>query len=988
MQIDHRERNAVMRTFIKFAFVWLVLITGLSHANEPQPQWVRCGGELNSAGDGCFRKTFSVDQPVTSATLRACGDGTFLDVAIGGTRVAELEPYDPVLRVDVTELCVEGRLAIAVRLGTSPPIRCAGFVQLDLKFADGSRHSIVTDDSWRCRPAELAGWTSNAFDDSSWQRPILLGAVDDRLLTPPERTIDVDVAENYDQWKQAIGASEGTDPASFQLTDGFEIELLRSARKDEDSWISMALDAKGRLIIGKEKVGLLRLTLNATGAVEQVETVDDTLKECRGLLFIGDDLYVNANESKGIYRLPASGSDQFGEPELIYASSGGSGHGRNDLTLGPDGKIYSIQGDSVDLPTDARDFTSPFRDARRGTKTSEGHLLRIDPDTKGVEILVGGLRNPFGVAFNPRGDCFTYDADAEYDMGAPWYRPTRVNHLALGGDFGWRGVTKQWPPYFPDHPDNAVPGFNIGKGSPTAVKFGTRSNFPSRYREALFILDWTYGRVIAVHAIPRGASYLMMAETFLQGRPLNVTDLDIGPDGSMYLITGGRATQSALYRIRYVGSESPQAPLTKQQEYRQEIAEAAHVERRRLEAELADGTHGITAGLGSDDPWIRAAARNLLEPTKLSDWRELSLTESNDKIALSALLSLARSGDNKSRERIVERLGEIDWPEMSRSWRETAVFTLALCTEKWEPRQKRKAEWLSRLERSYPDPEFSVNRLLGELLVRLDSRTVVGTTIDLAASAKSQSEQMYYLFLLRNAQLGWTPRHRGIYFQLLAGTSDYVGGQGMNDFLGKIRSDAIESLADDERAPLADVIQASDPARRPAALVATATQRPIVEQWTVEKLTAAIAGASRRGEAARGKQLFAEASCVHCHRVGGFGRLIGPDLTNVSRRFSQRDLLTAMIEPSKVVPEKYQSMQVVTTDGRIFVGITALGGDYRSTKLRLATNVLDPYSITEIEKQEIEEVQPSTTSWMPDGLLNTLTAEEVADLLAYLNAGR
>lgn len=976
----------MVQLFHKIAFVWLVFAVGLVDAEEPRPQWVRCAGEPNVAGEGYLRQTFDVEQPVTSATLRACGDGTFVEIWIAGKRVAELEPFDPVLQADVTDLCVKGPVAIAMRLGASPPIKCAGFVQLDLKFADGAQRSMVSDERWRCSNAPAADWIENAFDDSAWQPPQLLGSVDDRLLTPPERSTDIDVAENYDQWKQASGASEGTDPASFQLTEGFEIELLRSAQKGEDSWVSLAVDAKGRLVIGKEKVGLLRLTLDEAGAVDRVETVNDSMKECRGLLFIGDDLYVNANESKGLYRLPARGDDQFGEPELIYESSGGVGHGRNDLTLGPDGKIYSIHGDSVNLPTNARDFTSPFRDARRGIKTSEGHLLRIDPATKSVEILAGGLRNPFGIAFNPRGDCFTYDADAEYDMGAPWYRPTRVDHLALGGDFGWRGVTQQWPPYFPDHPDNAVPGYNIGKGSPTAVKFGTQSNFPPRYRDALFILDWTYGRVIAVHAIPRGSSYLMMAETFLQGRPLNVTDLDFGLDGSMYLVTGGRATQSALYRIRYTGPKLPQPSLTKQQEYRQEIANAAHDERRRLEAELADDMRGIPAGLGSDDPWIRTAARNLLERAEVSAWREAALTEPNDKIALSALLSLARSGDKKSRSRIVERLCEVDWPAMSRSWRETAVHTLALCTEEWEPREKLQEELLSRLESVYPDREFSVNRLVSEVLVRLESTAVVSATLDLAKDATRQAEQMHYLFVIRNAPFGWTPDHRRTYFQLLAGTSDYLGGQGMNDFLTKIRSEAIESLGSDVRETLADVIQASDLHRGPAFPIAT--QRPIVEQWTLDTLNTAVAGVKRLGDSERGKQLFVEASCVHCHRVGGFGRLIGPDLTNVNRRFSQHDLLTSIVEPSKVIPEKYQSLQVVTTDGHIFVGITALGGDYRSTKLRLATNVLDPYAITEIEKQEIDEIRPSSTSWMPNGLLNTLTAEEVADLLAYLNASR
>ena len=294
-------------------------------------------------------------------------------------------------------------------------------------------------------------------------------------------------------------------------------------------------------------------------------------------------------------------------------------------------------------------------------------------------------------------------------------------------------------------------------------------------------------------------------------------------------------------------------------------------------------------------------------------------------MALSAMLSLARSGDNESRARVVERLVEMNWPAMSRSWRETAVYTLALCTEKWEPQEKLKGELLSRLESSYPDRDFSVNRILGEVLVRLASRSVVAATLELAQDATRQAEQMHYLFVIRNAQLGWTLDHRRTYFQLLASTSDYVGGQGMNDFLTKIRSDAIESLAPGVRESLADVIQASDLSGGPA--IPVATQRPIIQQWTLEKLTAAIAELSRRGDPARGRQLFVEASCVHCHRVGGLGRLIGPDLTNVARRFNQHDLLTSIVEPSKVIPEKYQSMQVVTTDGRIFVGITALGGD-------------------------------------------------------------
>ena len=119
----------------------------------------------------------------------------------------------------------------------------------------------------------------------------------------------------------------------------------------------------------------------------------------------------------------------FANPSCCMLRRAVLGHGRNDLALGPDGKIYMIHGDAVDLPENCIDYTSPFREARRGRRTREGHLLRINPDGGPVELLAAGLRNPFGIDFNVDGEVFTYDADAEYDMGAPWYRPTRVNHL-------------------------------------------------------------------------------------------------------------------------------------------------------------------------------------------------------------------------------------------------------------------------------------------------------------------------------------------------------------------------------------------------------------------------------------------------------------------------------------------------------------------------------------------------------------------------------
>src|SRR5579862_9329897 len=109
----------------------------------------------------------------------------------------------------------------------------------------------------------------------------------------------------YNNWKLALAGGTATDPTTITAPPGFKIELLRSALPDEDSWVSMAFDPQGRLTVACEKKGLLRLTIGA-GGVEKVERINDTLLECRGLLYTGGSLYANANNSKMLVRLRSS----------------------------------------------------------------------------------------------------------------------------------------------------------------------------------------------------------------------------------------------------------------------------------------------------------------------------------------------------------------------------------------------------------------------------------------------------------------------------------------------------------------------------------------------------------------------------------------------------------------------------------------------------------------------------------------------------------
>src|SRR5262249_39664074 len=155
-------------------------------------------------------------------------------------------------------------------------------------------------------------------------------------------------------------------------------------------------------------------------------------------------------------------------------------------------------------------------------------------------------------------------------IGEPWYRPTRVNHIISGAEFGFRNGSGKWPVYYVDSFGTVV---DIGPGSPTGITFGYGSAFPQRYRDALFISDWSFGKLRAFHLKSEGASSRAEVEEFLSGQPLALTDVVINPtDGAMYFAVGGRRTKSALYRVTYTGKDSggasppedPHAPVQRE----------------------------------------------------------------------------------------------------------------------------------------------------------------------------------------------------------------------------------------------------------------------------------------------------------------------------------------------------------------------------------------------------------------------------------------
>jgi hypothetical protein len=803
------------------------------------------------------------------------------------------------------------------------------------------------------------------------------------LLTLPVHAA-VPVEEDYNQWKRALGTNAATAAEHLTAPPGFRVELLRSAQAGEGSWVALAFDPRGRIVIAREDRGLLRLSLstnqNAVTPAWRVETINTNLLECRGLLFAHGALYANANNSKGLYRLrDTDGDDQFDEVQLLKATPGGVGHGRNQLALGPDGMIYSIHGDDVGLPAKGASPDSPFRHYAEdrllpcewdkhlfnaSAKMPFGHLIRTDKDGTKWELVAGGLRNPYGIDFNEAGDLFTFDADMEWDVGVPWYHPTRVLHLVPGGDYGWRRGTGVLPVWSPDTLPSAV---DIGLGSPTAVKFGTRSNFPEPWRGALFILDWAYGKIHAVHLQRAGASYTGRSELFLHGRPLNVTGVEFGPDGSMYFITGGRRTQSGLYRVRWTG-----APSIARHEGTPRPDHA-----RRSEGDL-------WRRLGDADHWVRHAARVELEAQPPDAWSLRALTEAQPTAAFTALLALSRVGEPSFQTRIVERLVKLSGATLIPEQQLLAVRAASVCFLRMGRPDADVARALAAIwEPHYPSGDARVNQALCELLVYLDSTNVLRKTLPLLASAATQEEKLHYLFTLRLVKAAWTLEERKIYLGWLArARREFIGAKSLPTALNYMQAEIVATLTDAERRAMSVELAALDHPVNTAP--PPATNRRFVRQWSMDNFSAGLATLGTGRDLARGKRLFTEAGCAQCHRVGVEGGLVGPDLTAVGSRFDARALLESVIEPSKVVAEQYRNVAITTKAGVILEG-RIVSED--AENVILATNPVDSDDRRRVAKAQIESQRVSDISSMPEGLLNTLEREEVLDLIAWLSAG-
>ncbi len=617
-------------------------------------------------------------------------------------------------------------------------------------------------------------------------------------------------------------------------------------------------------------------------------------------------------------------------------------------------------------------FSSSVGMARRGKDNYQaplrGSLLEVDIDTGKTEIVAAGLRTPDGIGLGPEDSLLVTDNQGE------WLPSNKLIHIQQDAFYQFRSI----PPWHPlDRPKADPPAVWLPQGeiasSPTQPITLPKNWGP--YAGHVLFGDATFGGLQRTFleesdGVVQGAVF-----PFSQGFQHLLHRFTLTPDGQLFAggIARGKDWEfiervSGLTRIRY--NQKPVfEPL------------AARIRSNGLEIEF---TQPLAAGQGwnPDSYFITQwgyQATQTYGGTKVRYRRSkvASATVSADRRRV-----FLEIPDMVAEEVVYVRLSEQLTSQGGQSlWAGDLWYTVNRIPHD-NPGQVRTPPKKA-LASDQPQFHFSPNNA-GRVSYQnfcaschsLDGSKRVGPSfLDLVGSKRTVRDPQTGKARQLVADLKYV-RHSiedpnallvdGYPRNLMPPVSGVLTEKQIGDLLGYL-----EKLSDPEFARL------------------EADRTPTVHHaWTMKDFASIgerVRGKTvNRSAVARGRMVFLKAQCLQCHSVSGYGAELGPDLAESVKKFQGQKLLRHIMQPALEIHPKYQTSQFLLDSGKVVVGNVIKEDD---DAIHVATNLLTPQNLTVIPRSEIEVQQPSKNSAMPEGLLNTLTHDEIIDLLHFLEAG-
>lgn len=955
-----------------------------------------------------FRREFDVAEAVPKKARLAVTCDNHCRVYVNGDRVLSDDSWESPGVVDIASSLKLGKNVVAVHgWNEGGPAGMA----LRVSWRQGDRPmEVVTDASWRCSDDDPDGWDAPGFDDSSWPLAKVYAALGDRSAVWSGTHGAGALGNQVDAFAPQVAIVDW-QVRTEDLQQEAPIRLLEVPR-ELGSWVSLTADPQGRLYSSSQGGGLFRITpAKELGQTSSIERVPVELGGAHGLLWFRDSLYAVVNgRQDGLYRLTDSdGDDMLDRVELLRALDGSGEHGPHSIKVAPDGehllvlcgnmtKLTELASSRVQINWQEDRLLPRIEDARGfwgGYSPPGGCLYQIDPDAKEWELLCCGFRNPFDFAVLPTGQIIVYDADMEWDMGLPWYRPTRYLEALSGVDYGWRKGSAKWPVDYPDAPPALV---DIGPGSPTGMVFVPGAG------GGVIGLDWTFG-----------TAYLD-GKPWLTGVPFPIADVTTiaGPEGGTYIVTGGRGLPSKL--VRAVGPHGPDAPLGPSPEQTAEKWRMPSLWERNKSlsaAQILDAaeTGALRWKTGDRQDWV--AARIALERLPVDKFRSVALDvdPARPDRSFAGLLALARQGTKADLQPMLDALNEFAFEPLTHRQRIAWLRVHALALLRQGPASDAQKQLIAdRLMPLFPADDERQDQDLCELLAYVDAPGLLakavpllsplrpspppqwaelatrnqtyGGVIDKMMANMPPMGQIAIANALRTVKAGWTIEQRRALFHFLAAARTRSGGASYDGFIIKMIDFAWQTCSEEEQRELEFLVGR---ARAKKKKFNSKPPKGPGRNWQVSDIDALVADGFEGRNRKSGRNLFHAIGCASCHYFRGEGGFGGPDLTSVRNKFRPRDLLESILDPNKVISDQYSGKILTKKDGTALFGVVhkTYDGDTEVYEVVPAVANAEPIRIP---VADVAKVEPSPQSPMPAGLLNGLNPDEVRDLVAFLIA--
>ncbi|WP_270087678.1 DUF7133 domain-containing protein [Sphingobacterium sp. SYP-B4668] len=763
----------------------------------------------------------------------------------------------------------------------------------------------------------------------------------------------------------------------------------------------------------------------------------------RGIFVLGDQVFVlhttfdaTSGKATGMDLVVFEDKNQDGiadgaaKPLVVglsntkYIQERGTDHATNGIRMGIDGWIYIAVGD----------FGFHNASGTDGKKLTMlgGGILRVRPDGKELEVYTHGLRNIYDVAIDPYMNIFTRDNTND---GGGW--DIRFSHQIQSGEYGY-------PLLFQNFTEEIIPALAmLGGGSGTGSLYMDEDTWPAKYNKVPMMADWGRSYLYLHHVTPDGPSFLQKEEEFI--KLPQITDLDVDGSGRLYLAAWDGAGYSGNPDKGYVVRAVPKGwqykafPNTKKASIseltkllKSGSATARLYASQELLARPVEEAASAALSIAKDknlDLTVRVAALYtyaqvegakaipaLVELAKEDLLREFALRAltdrmgSLDQVPIDPFIDGLKDPAVRVQTVSMVGLGRLGRVEAANALLQTKVPVSFVAPAKG-------------VEGPHHVPNSAIipAHLAVKALVRLnavnasvgflgtenpdlalwamrymhDTRAVDGL---IAAYTKTKDQKMKDKILVTLARLykqeaaydaswwwGTRPDSHGPYYKGVVWESSPV----IEKFLkaesakaGAAKRQFFTDLNAKFRMEITafDVVKKETPVNegkeKKVDLAKITNQKGQVGKTSIEDIMLALA--KIKGDPVKGKALFTKQGCYACHSIKKGEEMKGPFMGQIGAIMNREQIAESILKPNASISQGFSTVYIGTKDKKSYMGFITQETADKVVMRDIAG------SVTTIKKSNIASRKEMPNSMMPTGLANSLSIDEFAALVAFL----